>query len=352
MNILNKKYQTPVGSFKKIILDEERSLRFILTGRCNLACEFCVYKIRDFYSPEIHFNEFTEMCPSKKLIKTLKLMRDKLGYNIVHFTGGEPTVATNIFKIAELARKVGYSINICSNLVLLNPIISLLENNLLNELTFSYVPLDSTEQRSHLPAFQKPNIKRIKQIKKNILAIKNHFPDLVLKTNIIMCPYSDINTTTDFIKWCWNNKIVPRMQRDRSSNRILGSTKRTIEILDKLNVKPKRVILRIPGATEICEFKDSQDRNIYVKVFNKNFRPLNICKFCNRKSSCNKSLSSIRIYDTKLGPVLCFCTQLNDNFSQLNIDKFLKSEVYDEIKTYKKNKLIYFKQFCSESNFQ
>lgn len=352
METLTQKYLTPVGCFKKILLDEEKSLRLVITGRCNLACEFCAYKIRDFYSPEVHSPKFTEMQPTKKLENLLVKMKKNLGYNIVHLTGGEPTIAQNISEIAKLSKDAGFGVNLCSNLVLIRPLLNLLQKDLLNELTFSYLPLDSENQRVNFPFYGRPDRARIKNSMKNIVFLKSNFPDLIVKTNIIISPFTDINNLAKFVYWCWDKGIVPRVQRDRSSSRISGSTERTLELLGTLGVKPERVILRIPGATEICEYIGPSKKILYVKIFNKNFRPDKICKFCNRKDMCSKSLSNIRIYDTENEPIMCFCTEHNEDFAHLNIDQFFKSEVFTEMRDYKKNKRLYFTKFCTNPNFQ
>lgn len=354
MKLLRPSYQTPVGCFKKILLTEEKSLRLILTGKCNLACEFCIYKTKKFYSPEIHSSNFIEMRPTAALKNVLHVMKKNLNFNIVQLTGGEPTLAKNIFKIARLAKNTGFKINLCTNLIIIKPLLQLLKNDLLNELTFSYLPLDSEGQRKKLPYYKRPDIARIKKIKENALYLKSHFPNLTVKTNIIISPFTDTDDFVKFIRWCWKNGIVPRAQRDRSANRILESTKKMLDLLKSLAVKPKKVILRIPGNTEICEFRNPAGKIIYVKIFNKNFRLGKICKFCDKskKNKCDKSLSNIRIYNTKQGPIMCFCTEHNKNFAHLNIEQFLKSEVFAEIRSYKKDKLSYFTKFCKKHNFQ
>lgn len=354
MEIIKQKYQTPAGCFEKILLTEEKSLRLVLTGKCNLACEFCIYKIKGFYSPEIHSPAFIEMRPTVALKKILRAMKKSLGFNIVQLTGGEPTLAKNILKIAQISKAAGFKINLCSNLITIKPLWRLLKRGLLNELTFSYLPLDSEGQRKKLPDYKRPNQTRIKKIKESALDLKSHFPNLLIKTNIIISPFTDTEDFVKFVRWCWKNGIIPRAQRDRSANRILESTKKMLSLLKSLGVKPKRVTLRIPGNTEICEFKNSAGKIIYVKIFNKNFRLGKICKFCDEtiKNKCDKSLSNIRIYNTQQGPIMCFCTEHNKNFAHLNLKQFLKSEVFTEIKGYKKNKFSYFTKFCTRPNFQ
>jgi hypothetical protein len=274
-----------------------------------------------------------------------------LGYNIVHLTGGEPTLAQNILEIAKLAKNAGFSVNLCSNLIDLKPILLLLEKGLLNELTFSYLPLDLNREREDLPPYKRPDKTRINRILKKVLYLKTKFPNLTIKTNIIINPFTDINQLTKFIQWCWKNNIIPRVQRDRSSQRIPSSTRKTLSLLKRLSLKPEKIIIKIPGATEVCEFRSSEGK-LYIKVFNKNFRPTKICKFCHKKNSCQKSLSNIRIYDSKNGPILSFCNINYRDFTQLTIDRFFRNEISKEIGEYKKDKLLYFNKFCLRPNFQ
>ncbi|TAL47193.1 radical SAM protein [archaeon] len=348
---LRRPYATPVGQFDEVVLDEERSLRLVLTGNCNLACEFCAYKVKDFYSPEVHSERFVEMEPRYELRKLLKEMRRNLNYDIAHLTGGEPGIAKHLSEIGELCQDESYSINMCSNLVYTKPIVRLIDRGLISELTFSYVPLDSGEQRSQLLVYQRPDEARIGNTLENISHLRSRYHELVIKTNIIMSPFSDIENTAGFIDWCWNNEVKPRVQRDRSSLRISESTDNTKKLLDALKMEPKKVIIKVPGATESCEFEDPNGREMHVKVFNKNYRPQEVCKLCD-ESNCVKSLSSIRVYDTTNEPVLCLCTLRDDNFSNVTVDQFLKSSVFNEIKGYKTDPISYFDKFCAHPNFQ
>jgi len=350
--ILERTYITPVGKFEEVVLDEERSLRLILTGACNLACEFCAYKVKDFYSPEVHSNKLVEMRPTSELRELLREMKRHLNYDVAHFTGGEPSIAKHVIQVGELCKDEGYSVNMCSNLVYTKSTLELLEKDLLDQLTFSYVPLDSSRQRSRLPTYQRPDKGRIDKTLENVLYIRSHYPDITVKTNIVISPYSDIENTKDFVTWCWDNGVIPRVQRDRSGNRISGSTENTKKLLEKLEMEPKKVILRIPGATEVCEFEDPDGRTMYVKIFNKNFRLQEVCKLCSKEEGCSKSLSSIRVYDTEEEPTLCLCTVRNEDFAHLTMDKFLESKAFEEIKGYKMDKMSYFNRFCTHPNFQ
>jgi len=352
MNIISQTYETPIGVFDKVQLEEERSLRLVLTGRCNMACEFCVYKIRDFYSPEIHSPEFIEMRLTKELSDTLEKMKNIHHFSIVHFTGGEPMLSKDIGRIAKMAKNLGLDTSICTNLINIKKLLVLLNQNLIDELTFSYFSLDDKGGRGLLPRHIGPNVERIRTIQRNIELIRSEFPKLKVKTNICINENTDLNDLSKFIEWCWERNIIPRAQRDRLSNRITGSTQKTIALLKMLKMKPVSVAIRVPGAIEICKLKNNDEKELIVKIFNQNFRLKTVCKNCIKKESCTKSLSNIRLYNTKSGPKLCLCTSAKEKYANQNIGDFIGSAASKEISNYKKDKMLYFNTFCDKPNHQ
>ena len=93
---ISQEYHTPVGIFNHIQLRCEPSIRLILTGQCNLACDFCIYKIKNNFSPEIKSSTFRIMQPSEQIASTLTKLNSQLNYNIAHLTGGEPTTSKKL----------------------------------------------------------------------------------------------------------------------------------------------------------------------------------------------------------------------------------------------------------------
>lgn len=80
-----QEYHTPVGVFNHIQLKCEPSIRLVLTGYCNLACDFCIYKIKDHYIPEIKSSTFRIMEPTEHLSSTLMKLNTYLNYKIAHY---------------------------------------------------------------------------------------------------------------------------------------------------------------------------------------------------------------------------------------------------------------------------
>ena len=351
--ILNQKYRTPFGSFEKIVLENEPTLRMIMTGRCNLNCEFCVYKKENFNSSEVKSDELVDFSYSDELIEMYEIMRTKYNYTTIHLTGGEPTMCNDLKNICIKLKEHGFKINIITNLINLKKVEELYENECIDELTFSYVPKDKEPYLRDERSFGYKTIddERNDLIKKNALTLREKY-NAILKTNIVSSGLTDIEDAIGFIRWSWENNITPRMQRDRSDDRISGSTKAVQEILNLLNVNKTNVIIRVPGATEICNFVDPDGNKISVKIFNKNFRFQEICKHCEKQENCEKAISSIRVFNKKDGPKLCFCNALDSEHTVFCKNDMPNLKVLDEIKKYKENKKIYFDKFCINPEHQ
>ncbi len=351
--ILKKKYKTPFGIFDEVVLENEPALRMVLTERCNLNCEFCIYKKGNFSSPEINSESMIDFSYSEDLIKMLNDFREKFHYNTIHLTGGEPTLCKDLMEICIKLKENNFKINIVTNLIDVDVIKELYKLNCIDELTFSYTPLDkNNEIRTELIKNYKtvdPN--RNNLIKKSVLMLKQNY-DTTIKTNVVCSGLTDINDALNFIKWCWENGIEPRMQRDRSNGRIKGSTETVKKILNELKVKKKNITIRVPGATEICNYEDAKGNKLTVKVFNQNFRFQKVCEQCNEKNKCTKAISSIRFFNKKEGHVFCFCNAKDENYTVLTKGDLYKSPVLDSILHYKINKEEYFNDFCIKPDHQ
>ncbi len=342
-----QKYSTSVGEFEKIVLENETSLRIILTGRCNLKCEFCIYRKENFNSSEVESSELIDFDYSKEMLDLFSYMRENFGYNTVHLTGGEPTLCKEIKGICLKIKEHGFKINIVTNLLDIETINELCENNCIDELTFSYTPLDQykKERIEVINNYKTVDPERNIVNKYNIIKLLQKY-DIKIKSNIICSGMTDIDDTCEFIIWCWENNVSPRMQRDRSSDRINGSTKTVKEILKRFEMKESHVIIRIPGATEICKYMNKDGNKLTVKVFNQNFKFSTVCDKCNKKEECTKAISSIRIFNKKIGPQMCFCNSKDTDFTVFDLDKFKGSAVSKEIREYRENNEIYFKNYC------
>lgn len=77
-----------------------------LLYRCNFECQHC------FHGERLQRRETFTLQETERL---LVLFRQKYGASSVTFLGGEPFLHSSICEILELAKRLGYSVDICTN---------------------------------------------------------------------------------------------------------------------------------------------------------------------------------------------------------------------------------------------
>lgn len=350
---LDKKYKTPFGFFDKVVLENEPTLRMVLTGKCNLNCEFCIYRKGAENKSEVESDNIIDFEYSDELMEIFKHMKENHEYITIHLTGGEPTMCKDLKNICLKIKENGFKINIVTNLINIDAIKELYDLKCIDELTFSYIPIDKNPElrKEKIKGYKTIDNERNAFIKKNALMLRKNY-DAHLKVNIVCSGLTDIDDAVKFVHWAWENKISPRMQRDRSSDRIEGSTNAVKEILKRLDAKKEHLTVRVPGATEICNYVDSKGNKIKVKIFNQNFRFQKACEKCPKKDMCTKAISSIRVFNKKIGPVLCFCNAKDAPYTILTKKDIKNHPLLKEVLGYKTDKKSYFDKFCINPKHQ
>ncbi len=77
---------------------------FSVTWRCNLDCRFCYRTWKE--SPELS---------TRKAKQVIRIIKEDAGLPFLSFTGGEPLLRRDIFKLIRFARSVGLKVNLISN---------------------------------------------------------------------------------------------------------------------------------------------------------------------------------------------------------------------------------------------
>jgi MoaA/NifB/PqqE/SkfB family radical SAM enzyme len=121
----------------------------LVTYRCNANCKMCDLPLRGCKDLELPTNEL------KKLIDSFK----ELGVSSIGFSGGEPFLRKDIFKLIQHAKAKGLSTQIATNGFLLNTenITSIFESGLdsINISLDSSLPETHKEIRGVTDGFQK-----------------------------------------------------------------------------------------------------------------------------------------------------------------------------------------------------
>lgn len=136
--------ESVVHSNRKTISDEEvLSLVFSITNRCNLRCSYCYQNSKN----KSDHREITAAEVMSLLEFFAQRFKDSSKY--VQFTGGEPFLRKDIFRMIDHALNFGYRIRISTNGILLHK----LEEELLKKLSHQNISiritLDGPDKSTH-----------------------------------------------------------------------------------------------------------------------------------------------------------------------------------------------------------
>ena len=98
------------GEADSVLINRPISVGCLITGRCNLRCEFCYGNDEALPKSELNWQEWSEVF---KHLRGLGLMR-------VDLSGGEPTVREDISSIAQVATDAGLNVVLSTNGMLLH----------------------------------------------------------------------------------------------------------------------------------------------------------------------------------------------------------------------------------------
>ena len=165
-----------------------KDLILFVTERCNLRCRHCLFWQRiDSPGKELSLEQIQKIAGSVPALRTMVL------------TGGEPFLRKDLPQIAESFYRINHArhVQIDSNGLLIEPMISLLEQNLAktyqSHLTYQ-ISLDGLEE-NHDRLRQSPgSFKKTVENLKQLVSIKKDFPyfRLVVLSNIHSQNYEDI----------------------------------------------------------------------------------------------------------------------------------------------------------------
>lgn len=168
-----------------------RTVYFLLTGRCNQECRYCYYstgylKLKD--------RQDYPLQEAEALFSALKEWR----FREISFTGGEPYLHPHLFDFINIAHNMGFITTLCTNGTLLDleGVISLREQGLNN----IYFSIDSLEEGVH-----NHNRKDFKKALRALqFALKTHFDLIGINATITGQNY---NTFDELMKFCYSHHI-------------------------------------------------------------------------------------------------------------------------------------------------
>ena len=174
-----------------------RYLRFSVTDRCDLKCQYCMPAEGIQASPRedvLTFEEVVRVCGIFK----------ELGVQTVRLTGGEPLVRKNVDGLIRRIRDLGIEdIAMTTNATALKPLAQRLVDAGLKRINVS---LDSVDPETFRTMTRGGDLDRVMGGIDAILeaGIK------VVKTNSVVVRHKNHTQLGDVVDWAWDRGIVPR----------------------------------------------------------------------------------------------------------------------------------------------
>jgi cyclic pyranopterin phosphate synthase len=173
---------------KKIVDNFGRAhtyLRISLTDRCNLRCFYCM--------PEegIELMEKSNIMTIEEIIELATTFRD-LGVDTIRLTGGEPLVRKNFGFLVEELAKLGVTLKITTNGIMLDKYLDLFKKIGLKKINLS---LDTLDKAKSVFITKRDYFERI--LKNIEMALEM---DMEVKLNIVLIKGVNDNEINDFIE--------------------------------------------------------------------------------------------------------------------------------------------------------
>ncbi|HZJ35477.1 MAG TPA: GTP 3',8-cyclase MoaA [Gillisia sp.] len=160
-------------------------LRISLTDRCNLRCFYCM--------PEegIELIEKPNIMSLEEIIALARTFRD-LGVDTIRLTGGEPLVRKNFGCLVEELAKLGVTLKITTNGIMLDKYLDLFNKIGLRKINLS---LDTLDKAKSVFITKRDYFERILKNLEMALAM-----DMEVKLNIVLIKGVNDNEINDFIE--------------------------------------------------------------------------------------------------------------------------------------------------------
>ena len=168
-------------------------LRISLTDRCNLRCFYCM--------PEegIELMEKSNIMTLEEIIDLARTFRN-LGVDTIRLTGGEPLVRKNFGYLVEELAKLGVTLKITTNGIMLDKYLDLFQKIGLKKINLS---LDTLDKAKSVFITKRDYFDRIWKNIQQALEM-----DMEVKLNIVLIKSVNDNEINDFIGLTKNKKLT------------------------------------------------------------------------------------------------------------------------------------------------
>lgn len=295
----------------------DKSIRLKITKNCPWECQFC----HEEGGGDIDAIKWDETAK-----KNILLMKEKLGIEEIHLTGGEPTSNKDIEEIALGLSMLGLDVKMTTNGQFKEDRLKRMYENGIKEFNFSVHALNPDDfieaQRNKDLSWAKNNIETQKKIIKKALEL-----GVKIKLNTIISEDRDIGKTLEVIKFAKENGI--------SSIRILGdlyngekSIKAISKFIGLLKAEKFKEVISVGSSNKTSFYKCEDGFEFAVKEIN-DFKLNTLCDDC--KEKCLEKFYGIRLEQKDGKFYVRLCIGRKDGKSFMPLEEFFESDQFKEI---------------------
>ncbi len=336
-----------------VVVNEDLTLRAKVIDMCGLACEFChnegtPVKIDNTHGAEpivgpgrsgrvsifVRSNgvDFLpgRMEPDNSFTSTIYSLKNRLGFEEIHFTGGEPTLHSKLDLLSQVASGLGYKVKFTSNGENGRSIIRQCAEFGLTSISFSIFGTNPEELASTQGIKYKTNLelaeRKIAALKESISIALDY--GINVSANIVMQDSTHAERVLRLLD-NYDQRISVRLLNSLDFG--ASSYYAIYDFLYKLGARPNKVLLSAGSSTSRVEYEMPNGRKIYFKQI----RPARLHEICNDCSlnnpvDCKEGYYGLRLYvDSDDKYKVGFCIQRMDYC--MDIDDFLRSELPERI---------------------
>lgn len=301
-----------------------KTLRISLINTCNLACTYCSYSNED--NRKNHAERKGMGLKPKELMQMVAKLHERLNFDTIRFTGGEPLLYRELPALIKGARKIGISdLNLTTNGLLLERQVPALKAA---GLTAINVSLDATDP---LTFFMMARRHGLDQTLRGIDAALE--AGIAVKINSVIMKGMNHNQIIPLLKYAADRQLIIRFLEIMAMGHLHGKADAYFfsqhELLQLIGTQYRFVpIPRKPGAT--ANYWQTEEGNIFGIIANES-QPF--CTDCDRLRldvygniyGCLSSNNPISIKDISEPPLLDL--RLREALAQKQTIKFTGSKL-------------------------
>ena len=307
-----------------------RSIRVKLNSGCQYKCKFC-HQEGNAKARDISHDE---------LLRAMDVLKKKLGFYRIHFTGGEPTLYEKFAELLRKTKKAGFINALTSNGQFKSELLPLLKKSGLDSINFSLHTLDSKSflEIQNISLDSKFGIKWaencINRTSDNIIRAHK-----TIKTKVNCVVGDDIVSPQRILNYCKKNNVKLRLLNNLGSVAAINNIEK---ILRRNNAKLSGHEITFVSSSHRLDYKIGS-YEFGVKCIRPFFLE-SMCKDCElRKSNkCLEGFYGIRLENSPLMVRLCL-NKSGKPYVQ-RFKQFLKSDQLKEISQLMINAMKYLKK--------